>query len=472
MLAIIDILVNKLLQFTIAEQLQAMEEQVYVFVDDSNLWIEGQKYKARELKLQGTEHDPRYRVDLGKFLDLVVGNRSVVEAHLYGSKPPPNDSVWKAARERNYVVKVFDRAGGIPRGREKEVDMAMGVDITKAACKCEQDHKDDTTFIIVTGDRDFKSPVEGVMEEGVKVELWGWKHGISIQYRKLANESSLFTLNTLDDIASEFSFTAYKSTREACDIDAAQAIVFKDIPNNNISLDSLASYLLCLKRLFYTTSLPHDDDKQYQDVIVEFPNSKPDVVLKQIEAVKLPCKKPISHPTYVSEKRQKNQLVPPIELKNRYESLGDVDDNTTVEAFQGSLGVNIEAPEQLHVHLLVTPDITENEACKTNDAECDDWIAHTNNRAGSYTRRQRNHQTRCRWEIHCAKGANCSYRHTSEEEKLFKMYPNTKFRNWKTKLCKNSRKHKKEECPYAHEESDSWCLKCQSWGHPTDNCKG
>ena len=229
--------------------------------------------------------------------------------------------------------------------------MAMGVDITKAACKCEQDHKDDTTFIIVTGDRDFKSPVEGVMEEGVKVELWGWKHGISIQYRKLANESSLFTLNTLDDIASEFSFTSYKSTREACDIDAAKALVFKDIPNGNKSLDNLAGYLLCLKRLFYTTSLPHDD-KQYQDVIVAFPKSKPDVVLKQIEAVKSPYEKPISYPTYISEKRQKNQLVPTIELKNRYESLGDVDDDTTVEAFQGSLGVNIEE-QLLHLQTLL-----------------------------------------------------------------------------------------------------------------------
>ena len=51
-----------------------MEEQVYVFIDDSSLWIEGQKYRAREQELQDTEQDPRYRVDLGKFLDLVVAN--------------------------------------------------------------------------------------------------------------------------------------------------------------------------------------------------------------------------------------------------------------------------------------------------------------------------------------------------------------------------------------------------------------
>lgn len=51
-----------------------------------------------------------------------------MKAFLYGSVPPPKDSVWKAAKEKNYVVQTFLRSD---KGREKEVDVAMASDITK-----------------------------------------------------------------------------------------------------------------------------------------------------------------------------------------------------------------------------------------------------------------------------------------------------------------------------------------------------
>ena len=56
-----------------------------VFVDDSNLWIEGKKAHAQKLKLQDVDKDPRFRVDLGRLLDVVVGGRLIFEAYLFGS---------------------------------------------------------------------------------------------------------------------------------------------------------------------------------------------------------------------------------------------------------------------------------------------------------------------------------------------------------------------------------------------------
>ena len=76
--------------------------ECYVFIDDSNLWIPGQKATAKKLKDADT--DPRFRVDLGRFMTLVAKDRHVSKAFLYGSKPPPNDTVWNAAREKNYDV--------------------------------------------------------------------------------------------------------------------------------------------------------------------------------------------------------------------------------------------------------------------------------------------------------------------------------------------------------------------------------
>ena len=46
----------------------------------------------------------------------------ISKAFLYGSVPPPNDTVWKAAREKNYDIKIIQRSGS---RREKEMDVAM-----------------------------------------------------------------------------------------------------------------------------------------------------------------------------------------------------------------------------------------------------------------------------------------------------------------------------------------------------------
>ena len=147
------------------QQSQTSYAECYVFVDHSNLWIEGQKAQS----VKDIDHDPRYRVDLGKFLSLITKDRHLSRAFLYGSRPPPNDSVWKAAREKNFDVKVFDRSGS---GKEKELDVAMAHDITKTLYK---DRKVgvNVTFITVTGDRDLKPPIEDALETGIPVELCG-----------------------------------------------------------------------------------------------------------------------------------------------------------------------------------------------------------------------------------------------------------------------------------------------------------
>lgn len=76
----------------------ASQTKCCIFVDHSNLWIAGKKARAK--KLVDADEDSRFRVDLGKFLYLLANDRLIAKAFLYGSVPPPNDTVWKAARER------------------------------------------------------------------------------------------------------------------------------------------------------------------------------------------------------------------------------------------------------------------------------------------------------------------------------------------------------------------------------------
>lgn len=102
------------------------KKECYIFVDNSNLFIAGQTVHGQ--KLVDTDKDPRFRVDMGNLFTMLVKDRTTSGAFLYGSIPPPNDSIWKAARENNFEVKVFERSEG---GHEKEVDVAMGCDITE-----------------------------------------------------------------------------------------------------------------------------------------------------------------------------------------------------------------------------------------------------------------------------------------------------------------------------------------------------
>ena len=206
--------------------------ECYVFIDDSNLWIEGQKAQGRKLK--DTDIDPRYRTDLGRFLNMVLHKdkkeRSINKAYLYGSIPPPNDTLWNAARKKNFEVKTFQRSIS---GKEKKVDVAMATDITDVAIeKKYSDSERETVFIVVTGDKDLITPIELAMKKSelISVELWAWDFSMAREFRQLANKEERLTVRKLDDVELTFSYKEFKSTRASNDIDATKAVVFTDVP--------------------------------------------------------------------------------------------------------------------------------------------------------------------------------------------------------------------------------------------------
>jgi hypothetical protein len=124
-----------------------VSNSVYVFVDNSNLWIEGKKVSGR-LSKPPVPSNYNYRVEYGWLLNHVVGTRDLADVpKLYGSEPPPNDSVWKMIRSKGFDVKVFKRN---IFNKEKGVDMKMGIDITKLTLLTEPP----AVVAIVAGDAD------------------------------------------------------------------------------------------------------------------------------------------------------------------------------------------------------------------------------------------------------------------------------------------------------------------------------
>jgi hypothetical protein len=75
------------------------EARCVILVDNSNVFIEGQKFSAhkkgvkRGLTDSRDPQDPSWRIDFGDLLDFMADGRDTIAAILVGSEPPPNDSV-------------------------------------------------------------------------------------------------------------------------------------------------------------------------------------------------------------------------------------------------------------------------------------------------------------------------------------------------------------------------------------------
>ena len=81
-----------------------------ILVDNSNVFIEGQKLSAKNKginRLPGHTHDPcdpSWRIDFGSLLKEVSEGKTILKAILVGSTPPSTDSIWQAARDGGFEV--------------------------------------------------------------------------------------------------------------------------------------------------------------------------------------------------------------------------------------------------------------------------------------------------------------------------------------------------------------------------------
>lgn len=147
--------------------------KVHLFVDNSNVKIEGGRLSYAKRNNGGrrvNQVDPTYEIDWGKFVHLVKsrGNRLLAQVPvLYGSRPPPDDSVWQETRREGFDVKLFDRN---IRDKEKGVDMEMGMDVVERMFEITPPE----TIVIVAGDADFLGVVERAKKKGWSVEVWFW----------------------------------------------------------------------------------------------------------------------------------------------------------------------------------------------------------------------------------------------------------------------------------------------------------
>jgi hypothetical protein len=91
----------------------------YIYVDNSNVYIEGKRVSAVAKGLAMNIYDAmnnrildyEYTVSFGRLHEFVAGEDAskIARAVLFGSRPPPNDSIWKYAKQAGFELVLEDR---------------------------------------------------------------------------------------------------------------------------------------------------------------------------------------------------------------------------------------------------------------------------------------------------------------------------------------------------------------------------
>jgi uncharacterized LabA/DUF88 family protein len=158
----------------------AERPECVILVDNSNLFIEGQKVSAWRKGQRGTgvpgdrqPADISWRIDFANLLTKLADGKKIREAILVGSRPPPNDAVWTMAKQSGFTVITHDRDAA---NKEKAVDtelVAQGTLLIATTAPA--------TLVIASGDRDFLPLVNVAHKQNWAVEMAAFGPSMSSQ---------------------------------------------------------------------------------------------------------------------------------------------------------------------------------------------------------------------------------------------------------------------------------------------------
>ncbi len=163
-----------------------------VYVDNSNVWIEGMHVAAYANGMapsvrdavQNKICDNSWKLDFGKLFQFAGGDRAEVrKAALFGSRPPQNDSVWDAARRNGFDVITYDRNVA---NHEKKIDTDIATTMIEDSFLILQPGDEMT---LVAGDADYVPAIEKLQRREIAVHVVFWKHAA----RELKQIASTFT---------------------------------------------------------------------------------------------------------------------------------------------------------------------------------------------------------------------------------------------------------------------------------------
>jgi uncharacterized LabA/DUF88 family protein len=151
-----------------------------LYVDNSNVWIEGMHvsavtngmapniWTAQEERIC----DQSWRIDFGKLFQFTGGEKTdVKKAMLFGSRPPPDDSLWNAAKRKGFEPVVDDRNVA---NKEKKIDTDIVATMMEDSFTLVDPKTDEMT--LVAGDADYVPAIEKLKNRGIAVHVVFWGH--------------------------------------------------------------------------------------------------------------------------------------------------------------------------------------------------------------------------------------------------------------------------------------------------------
>lgn len=182
-----------------------MTDKIVIVIDNSNVFIEGQKFSAKKkgiVKQNAFDRDPQdpsWRIDFGNLITAIADGRTVHHAILVGSRPPQNDTVWTAAQNSGLQVTVHDRNS---HNEEKAVDTELVAQGTEIICTTPEP----MNLAILSGDRDFIPLVSVAQRRKWRVEMWAFKNA----YRDDGQMAmTVDQIRPLDDVFDQIGINAF-----------------------------------------------------------------------------------------------------------------------------------------------------------------------------------------------------------------------------------------------------------------------
>lgn len=166
---------------------------LFVYVDNSNAWIEGMRVSAVRKGLATSAKDAMDRgisdhawsYDFGRLYEAICPSSAQVgRSSLFGSRPPANDSLWDIARNEGFEVILFDRNF---KNKEKEVDVAIATQIISDSFQYMRAGRGDKV-VLVSGDRDYLPVVENLALRSITTTVVFWEHATAHALRSGAAE--------------------------------------------------------------------------------------------------------------------------------------------------------------------------------------------------------------------------------------------------------------------------------------------
>lgn len=163
---------------------------VYVFWDNSNIFIEGRKVcKVRESASVASD----FRIEIDHLFELAVAGRPIAKAVCVGSVPPELDTIWKKLESSGITVERYER--GKQSSKEQGVDQCLQVHMLRAMV----DADSPSIVVLLTGDGSgfadgvgFHADLERMYKRGWGIEVLSWTHSCGKRLREWAETIGVF----------------------------------------------------------------------------------------------------------------------------------------------------------------------------------------------------------------------------------------------------------------------------------------